>query len=850
MHTGCGFTNVDAGVVLSAQTAGDCRQAACDGDGGILLAIDDTDLPADDGSPCTNDTCAAGTPVHPPKPQDTACTGGVCNATGLCVQCNVVSQCAGADTACGTRACLAGSCVVLAVDAGTPLATQTPGDCQQVQCAGDGGTQTVALDSDVPADDGSQCTAESCSAGAPLHTPRATDTPCTQNGGTVCDAFGSCVQCNTPAQCGADSECQQRSCILNVCGTANRPFGTPLASQTPGDCMSNVCDGAGNSVSVADNADLPADDGNACTRETCVNGAPSHPALPVDAPCPNGVCSNAATCVRCNSSSQCGPSTECAAVACTNNACLATYADAGLPITVQTPGDCRQNQCDGDGGVMTVSFDTDLPPDEPNQCTDQVCTSGVPSHPNLPAGTACSQMGGSVCDGTGSCVTPPAVTSTTPADSSTPTAGPTLAVAFNVAMDPSSLTAQTTAGTCSGSVQVSLDDFASCIAFASAAGAMSNGNTTVSFAAAPGLLVNRTYKLRVTPAATSGAGFGLGAQFTTPNGFTTTSPNLCDGSLVISQAYGGGGNVGATYTNDFVELHNRGPTPISLAGRSIQYASAAGSSWTSLSLSGTVAAGGYYLVQLGSGGAIGAALPTPDLTGAINMNATAGKVALVGATAALSGICPSTNIIDFVGYGTTANCFEGASFAPAGSNTLSVLRPLGCEDTNDNSSNFTAVAPVPHNSATPAAVCACTVQNESNATLEADYCALQFPTSLTVQAGATSGSVFGQLYEAGVTEAAGADSNVRAQLGFGSASTNPQYESGWTWTNAAYNVQVGNNDEYQATFTVPPAGTYRYTYRFSLDRGVSWTVCDSSGAGSNPGLTFDVSDEGQLTSTP
>src|SRR5687768_18220605 len=49
------------------------------------------------------------------------------------------------------------------------------------------------------------------------------------------------------------------------------------------------------------------------------------------------------------------------------------------------------------------------------------------------------------------------------------------------------------------------------------------------------------------------------------------SPNI-----VISQIYGGGGNAGATYTHDFIELFNRGTSAVSLAGWSVQYASATG----------------------------------------------------------------------------------------------------------------------------------------------------------------------------------------------------------------------------------------------------------------------------------
>ena len=49
--------------------------------------------------------------------------------------------------------------------------------------------------------------------------------------------------------------------------------------------------------------------------------------------------------------------------------------------------------------------------------------------------------------------------------------------------------------------------------------------------------------------------------------------------LVIAEVYGGGGNTGASYTNDFVELHNRSAVAVTLDGWSVQYASASGTSW-------------------------------------------------------------------------------------------------------------------------------------------------------------------------------------------------------------------------------------------------------------------------------
>src|SRR5438552_12760005 len=65
-------------------------------------------------------------------------------------------------------------------------------------------------------------------------------------------------------------------------------------------------------------------------------------------------------------------------------------------------------------------------------------------------------------------------------------------------------------------------------------------------------------------------------------------------TIVISQVYGGGGNTGATYKNDFIELFNRGATPVTVTGWSVQYASAAGTTWVTTTITGTIAPGQYF----------------------------------------------------------------------------------------------------------------------------------------------------------------------------------------------------------------------------------------------------------------
>ncbi len=195
--------------------------------------------------------------------------------------------------------------------------------------------------------------------------------------------------------------------------------------------------------------------------------------------------------------------------------------------------------------------------------------------------------------------------------------------------------------------------------------------------------------------------------------FTVVScppPPVCTPSkIVISQVYGGGGNSGATFTNDFIELHNRSVGPVDISGWSVQYASSTGTNWseTVVPASTTLAPGAYYLVQL-AGGVTGAPLPTADLTDTTNLSATKGKVALVSAGTPLSGACPTdATIVDFIGYGAAATCSEGAN-TTGGSNTTSKLRAgAGCTDTDDNSADFSSATPTPRNTSTTALSCGC-----------------------------------------------------------------------------------------------------------------------------------------------
>ncbi len=169
--------------------------------------------------------------------------------------------------------------------------------------------------------------------------------------------------------------------------------------------------------------------------------------------------------------------------------------------------------------------------------------------------------------------------------------------------------------------------------------------------------------------------------------------------MVINEVYGGGGNSGSAYTNDFIELYNTGATAQDLTGWSVQYASATGTTWRVTNLSGIIQANSYYLIREAAGTGGTTPLPTPNDTGSIAISATAGKIILCNTIVAQSGADPATNypagpVIDKVGFGATATGFETA-VAPAPSNTTSIQRNATHTDTDNNSIDFTTGLPTP-----------------------------------------------------------------------------------------------------------------------------------------------------------
>ena len=183
--------------------------------------------------------------------------------------------------------------------------------------------------------------------------------------------------------------------------------------------------------------------------------------------------------------------------------------------------------------------------------------------------------------------------------------------------------------------------------------------------------------------------------------------------LDISEVYGGGGNTGSTYKNDFIELYNYGTTTINMSTLAVYYTNTTGTSFDATTpannfttvLSGTLAPGSYYLIQEAAGTGGTTNLPTPNATGTINLSATGGKVALGLASVTPSGaagaVTPDgTNLIDFLGYGT-ANEYEGTGPAAATAAATSSSRTNPAVNAYSNSAEFATGAPSPTTSAVP-----------------------------------------------------------------------------------------------------------------------------------------------------
>jgi hypothetical protein len=235
----------------------------------------------------------------------------------------------------------------------------------------------------------------------------------------------------------------------------------------------------------------------------------------------------------------------------------------------------------------------------------------------------------------------------------------------------------------------------------------SRGNRLPSHAVGRACIILLLLAVCLTPAPLAGAPPGT----IVPLQITDASP------VRISQIYGGGGLANAPYQNDFIELHNTGQTAVDVTGWSIQYfgSTQSGPAFR-IDLSGVIPAGGYYLAAGRSSNGCnsftapcGVPLPAVDAANlTLNISNTNAMVYLVNYQDTIQGYCrPDIAPLDMVGYGSGVLCYEGDDPAPAATNTTALIREGdGCQDEDQNATDFFTAAPIPRNTAAPAVICA------------------------------------------------------------------------------------------------------------------------------------------------
>ncbi|HEX7176674.1 MAG TPA: DUF4214 domain-containing protein [Pyrinomonadaceae bacterium] len=189
-------------------------------------------------------------------------------------------------------------------------------------------------------------------------------------------------------------------------------------------------------------------------------------------------------------------------------------------------------------------------------------------------------------------------------------------------------------------------------------------------------------------------------------------------NIVISQIYTRGGEQGAAFQSDYIELFNRGNTSIDINGFALQLTTS-NNTVTAITFSSSqgimVGPGKYVLLEMARGTS-GQPLPAPDFPSigsfTPNLSPTAGYVALYRRSPTVFfGGCPSgDDLLDMVGYGAGAACFEGGAPAPAPSEpTTALVRDRGgCDDFNTNALDLRVGAANPRNRQTSAALCTIT----------------------------------------------------------------------------------------------------------------------------------------------
>lgn len=305
--------------------------------------------------------------------------------------------------------------------------------------------------------------------------------------------------------------------------------------------------------------------------------------------------------------------------------------------------------------------------------------------------------------------------------------------------------------------------------------------------------------------------------------------------VVIAEVYGGGGNNGAAFDRDFIEIANVSDDTVDLTGWSVQYASATGSTWQVTDLGAvSLPAGERLLVGQAYGADRTLSSFEADVDGSVALSGTQGKVALVDTTTALSGasgLVDLDQVVDFVGWGGATH-FAGAAAAPATRNETSIARTDVAANSADNAADFRAGPPTPQGMSettpTPTPTASPTASPSPTPTATAE------PQSYAIAeiqgTGATSPLVGETVVTTGVVTAhyptGGFDGYVIQTPGTGGAIDFSEH----TASDAVFVYAPGATDEVSSGDTVEVTGTvseWNGLTEITVDRGAARVIEDA-----------------------
>ncbi len=251
--TGAGTTasSGTTGPTSTTGTGGMTGAGGGGGAGGALASSSSTSASSTTTSSSSSSTTSSTTTSSTTTSSSSTSSTTTSSSGGACT---MASQCPGVTTDCAAPACTGGVCGTAFTTAGTATSTQTAGDCQTAVCDGQGNTTSQENDADTPTPTNA-CTTGACSGGVPVFPPTAAGSTCNQNGGTVCDGAGNCVQCLTNADCAsgvctAMSTCAAPSCTDGLqdgnetdvdCGGTCPVCATGQHCAVPADCAADLC---------------------------------------------------------------------------------------------------------------------------------------------------------------------------------------------------------------------------------------------------------------------------------------------------------------------------------------------------------------------------------------------------------------------------------------------------------------------------------------------------------------------------------------------------------------------------------------------------------------------------------